>query len=340
MNAEKLDALLRNLSDSEKGYRNGTKKSIWEEYLKTGKEIPRIGMLEDSTMPKSYRSRNSTFHVIIPELNISVNKNSRFCPVPTHTHEFVEISYVYSGSCPEIIDNTSFTLTKGQILMVDTNCPHSVGRLSEDDILINLLISHDYLYKNLFSHISGNGILSEFFVNALTERAEHDHYLYFRSENSSRIPLFFNELLCECCDPSINSADIINNLIGLIFAELMNVYESNLAKTEIAANSISVIPIIHYIEANFRTCSRESVANIFHISEKHLTSILKRDTGLTFKQLLQSQKLKYAARLLRNTSLPIADIIADCGYENASFFYRKFQDEYGMSPKEFREKSI
>ena len=34
--------------------------------------------------------------------------------------------------------------------------------------------------------------------------------------------------------------------------------------------------------------------------------------------------------------IPVTDIIESVGYDNTSYFYRKFRERYGMSPKEYR----
>ena len=48
------------------------------------------------------------------------------------------------------------------------------------------------------------------------------------------------------------------------------------------------------------------------------------------------QKLSQAAYLLSKTNLSAESIFHSVGYENSSFFYRKFKEAYGMSPKEYR----
>lgn len=336
MNLQQLDNKLHRLSDSEMGYKNGTKSPVWTKEQLSGQDVPCLIRTKLPHSEINSPQTSSAFHVSIPALNLSINRNSRYSPVPTHTHDYIEISYMYNGQCTETIGNTVLTLQRGQVLILDTNTPHSVGLLEEEDILINLLMSHDYLHENLFRYLSKDSILSDFFVNALQKNSCHDSYLHFHSEHNRRIPMFFNELLCECCDPSINSTDIITSLITLIVAELINVYETELAKKELASAKVSFIPIIHYIEANFRTCTRKSVADFFHIHEKHLTTLIRSNTGMTYKQLVQSQKLRYAAKLLKNSCLPITEVITESGYENANFFYRKFREEYHMSPKDYR----
>lgn len=335
MDIETLDRVLRQLSNSEKGYRNGTKKSFWENINQEYDGIPCIN-LKGFQLVEGKRVGDSTFGVVLPELNMSINRNSRFDPVPMHIHEYIELSYVYSGRCPEVIRGEDIVLEQGQVLLLDTNVPHSVAELGEDDIMINLLLEKDYLYKNLFNHLSKDSVLSQFFINALADNTAHNKYIHFHSENSRRVQMYFKELLCECCDPSINSTDIITNLFALIITELLNVYESDQVRNDYKEDRDSIIPILHFIEANFKTCTRAEVADIFHVSEKHLTNLIKKHTGQTFIELVQSQKLSFSAKLLRNTKMPITDVINECGYENANFFYKKFKEEFGMSPKEYR----
>lgn len=79
--------------------------------------------------------------------------------------------------------------------------------------MISIIPKTDFLREHMFNQFSNDSILSRFFINAINEKTDHDHYLLFHSENDRRIPMFFNELFCECFDPSINSTDIIMHLL-------------------------------------------------------------------------------------------------------------------------------
>ena len=168
--------------------------------------------------------------------------------------------------------------------------------------MISIIPKTDFLREHMFNQFSNDSILSRFFINAINEKTDHDHYLLFHSENDRRIPMFFNELFCECFDPSINSTDIIMHLFYTIMAELINVYEDDLTKGG---------------------------------SYSH-NSLLKKYTGMTYIQLIQAQKLQTAANLLKQTTLPVTEIAQRAGYENVTFFYKKFQEKYHCQPGEYR----
>lgn len=319
MDLSALHHYLTALSPSEEKYRNGYSYNKWEHMHKVivhGKEC--YSLETDPTLP-----------------TIFIKKNSRFHAVPEHIHSHVEINYVYSGSCPQIINGHPITLQKDQVLLIDTNCPHSIAPLGENDITLSLIVGTSFLREHIFGQFSKDSILSRFFINAINEKTDHDHYLLFHSENDRRIPLFFHELLCEFFDPSINSADIIMHLFYTIMAELINVYEDDLTNARSDSGSI-VIPMLRYIERNFNTCTQESVADFFHISPNYVTRLLKKHTGMTYIQLIQAQKLQTAANLLKQTNLPITEVAQRSGYENVTFFYKKFQEKYHCQPGEFR----
>ena len=68
-----------------------------------------------------------------------------------------------------------------------------------------------------------------------------------------------------------------------------------------------------------------------------LSREIKKRTGKTYKELLQAKRMNQAAYLLSNSRLAVADIIESVGYDNSSYFYRKFKERYGVSPKEYRD---
>ena len=70
-----------------------------------------------------------------------------------------------------------------------------------------------------------------------------------------------------------------------------------------------------------------------------LSREIKKRTGKTYKELLQNKRMSQAAYLLTSSAVPVTDIIESVGYDNTSYFYRKFRERYGMSPKEYRERN-
>lgn len=338
MNLNSLNHFLLTLSDKEKQYQNGKKNTFWDTLCQTQINGRNVYILSDVVSMRSNATlwSHKQNGLKMDSLPLSVKQNSRFHTVPEHIHSYLELNYVYSGACPQTIDQKSIILKKNQVLLIDTDCPHSVEILGEKDIMISILIDKSFLRDHLFSQLSKDSILSRFFIQSMDERTKHDHYLLFHSEKNRRIPLFFHEFFCECFDPSINSSDIITHLFYLIMSELINVYENDMAKEERVSVAGQIAPIIRYIERNFQTCTLETVAEFFHLSPNYISTLLKRYTKQTYIQMIQTLKLDYAAKLLKNTEFSITEISNEAGYENVSFFYKKFYARFGCSPKDYR----
>ncbi|SEM84465.1 Two component regulator propeller [Mucilaginibacter gossypiicola] len=66
---------------------------------------------------------------------------------------------------------------------------------------------------------------------------------------------------------------------------------------------------------------------------------IKAFTNMTPFELIKHLRLKYAALLLRSTSLTVSEVYYQTGFNNQSHFYREFKKVYMCSPKEYREQN-
>lgn len=343
MEIEELNQHLFELTDSEASYQNGvvfdwTRSNDLVEF--DGRMMVRMGenVFRDS---RRYRNRTSDKKPLPLERRFALKRNSRFNPVPEHIHTYMEMSYVYAGSCPQRVSGNDITLSENQVLLLDSNCPHAIGELGTNDIMLSAAITKPYLRQLLADSLDSSSMVSNFLLNVLNEQTDHNRFVRFRTEDNRRVRRYFQELICEYIEPSPSAEAIILHLLQLILAELVNEYEKAYAWHErVDCNRrISVVPIIRHIEENYLTCTQESVAEHFYISPNYVSTLLKKHTGMTYRQVVQAQKLGRAASLLRNTDLAIADIARSSGYENQSFFYRKFKERYGCLPAEYRKRS-
>ena len=84
---------------------------------------------------------------------------------------------------------------------------------------------------------------------------------------------------------------------------------------------------------------QEGVARLVELSgvgSAHMSRVLKSYTGQTPTEWVNALRLRRAATLLLTTSQDIAEIALDCGFENLSYFYRRFGQAYGRPPRAFR----
>ena len=97
-----------------------------------------------------------------------------------------------------------------------------------------------------------------------------------------------------------------------------------------------IYTILRYIETNFADCTLSSTAEFFNMHPNYLSAYIRQHTGTTYKELVQTQRLSQATKLLRSTALSTNDISLAVGYQNTSFFFQLFRKKYGCTPMEYR----
>jgi transcriptional regulator GlxA family with amidase domain len=72
------------------------------------------------------------------------------------------------------------------------------------------------------------------------------------------------------------------------------------------------------------------------VSERHLTRLFLRHTGLTPGRYVRNARTEAAAQLLATTSLPVSAVAAKSGFGTAETLRQAFVDRYGIPPSRYR----
>lgn len=93
-----------------------------------------------------------------------------------------------------------------------------------------------------------------------------------------------------------------------------------------------------YVSEHLKDVTLKGLAKHFNYSYFSAPGLIKKCTGLGFTPYVQSVRMARAAKLLRESDLAVAEIIEQVGYQNDSFFRRKFKEAYGKTPAQYRKK--
>ncbi|MFR6329507.1 MAG: helix-turn-helix domain-containing protein [Eisenbergiella sp.] len=192
------------------------------------------------------------------------------------------------------------------------------------------------LKKELLSQIdsaSENGTLfPDFFIRCvlidiLTIIINAMNRMNIKFKNYS--DLYFETLyLCRSCPYQEKGGEISRNV-----DELLATFEAEYANSAVHASQIMEILQECYTSPDF---SISVLADKFEVSIAYMSYLFKKKFDKNFSDYLWELRLAKAKDMLLNTSMPIDQISVCVGYLNVSSFRRKFKQEIGITPSQFR----
>ncbi|SMC26954.1 AraC-type DNA-binding protein [Clostridium acidisoli DSM 12555] len=288
---------------------------------------------------KSLYTDNRKFVIDIDKLLpkgelIDIRKHTRFIDFPKHNHNYIEISYVYQGELNQIIDNRKIKLQKGEIVFLNQCITHEIKASNKEDIIINFIIRPEF-FDYVLTLLEDDNVISKFLITTLYTNYNEGEYLYFKVAQKENIQDLLEKIIIELYNPSIMNKAAIKLLVGLLLVELIRnsqnieIYSSNNYEKMLIINTFK------YIEESYKKATLNEISGRLKQPHYKLSRLIKRYTGMTFKELLQEKRLNKAVELIGISNYSINEIIELVGYENPTYFYKIFEKKYGTTPRRY-----
>ena len=268
---------------------------------------------------------------------IQVRTHTRFVNFPKHKHNYVEVIYMCQGTTTHILNGSKVILEAGDLLFLNQNAEQEILPAGEQDIAVNFIVLPEF-FDTAFSmmDMEEENALKEFLVGALCGKNDNTSYLYFHVAEILPIQNLVENMVWTIFYDQPNKRRCNQITMGLLLLQLLN--HMDRMETGTAAFDRELTgSVFNYIEEHYKNGSLSELAEIMGYDVYWLSREIKKRTGKTYKELLQSRRMRQAAYLLKNSRLSVADIIESVGYDNTSYFFRKFKECYGVSPKMYRD---
>lgn len=152
-----------------------------------------------------------------------------------------------------------------------------------------------------------------------------DVYQYFNRVGHEDLQTLFT---------SVKQCQTFNHLIQFISEELLRMIELH-------HYSNNVKKVLAIVAQEYQSdLTLKIVSQRLFINTVYLGQIIKKETALTFAELLNKQRVKVAQQLLLGTTDSIETICYKVGYSNVGYFYKTFKRLCGESPKVYRKQVL
>lgn len=252
--------------------------------------------------------------------------------VDTHTHNFVEFVYMFSGKCVHSIDGVDYPAKKGDLLFINCNSEHNI-KCNDFVNYADILIKPEYISsslannENIFSLLNIAGF--EEFIDIINKE---NCFMNFSGKERQKIETLINWIIQEEADnppgASIVLKSGINMLLTLIFRKMSLPISQSMG---IDSN------LLLYIKENCETnISMSQVAQKCGYNSSYFSRRFSEYIGASFMEYLTDCRIERACKLLAETDLTVEEIVYNCGFTNRTRFFRVFRNKVGITPKKYR----
>ena len=270
-----------------------------------------------------------------PSRLITLRPHTRFVDFPLHSHDFVEILYMVNGETVHEMPGQEILCVKaGELLMMNGQARHIIRRCGEGDVGVNFIVRPAF-FDEALSAVGTSNVLGRFLMDALKRGESSVPYLHFRVSQVPAVQSLLESMLFALLQEQPAGQRILKTSMTLLFLHLLQ-HTGQLAMQGSGASSM-VVNVLEEIQHRYATISFAELARKWHVSSAYLSQTVRKATGMTCTRHLQLVRIARAKQLLRETDLSVVEVCEAVGYANTGHFYHLFQQETGMSPKQYHE---
>ncbi len=262
-----------------------------------------------------------------------VTSNSRF--LTSHTHAFLEIAYVASGSAKHKIGEYDTVMKRGNYYIIDFETEHSYSSISDEPLRIINICFHPKIIDKSLSHCrSFNELLRSYLIKIDTNRIKIEPNNSLFSDDDGKIYQCIEALMDEYTKKDTGYIEIMRSqLVSLIIKTMRKLSASSYDEENLLSKIYKEVE-----KSPLCPPSLSAIAQKLGYSPYYLSSKFKELTGGTgYREYILKIRMAEASRLLANTNNKISEIAEKLGYLDVNSFYITFRKEFGMSPTVYRK---
>ena len=265
-----------------------------------------------------------------------MKKATRFSKEPLVYADFLCIRYVYSGEVEINTPTNAFTLRKNDILLINAGFVLSQHLAHDDDVVFTIMFEKDYLVRNVLNSRSGSNIISRFIYSYVLNNENPRNYIIFHGADNDRLPRLFEDIVMEYTYPTELGTILLESYLQILLVEMTH-SDYEFEHTRESRQSFQIAEILNEIDTDYQTVSLQALAEKYSYHPDYISRQIRHLTGMNFRDYLLEKRMEHVCMLLKNSDLSISEIQRQSGFENETYFYKKFRQRYKMTPKDYRD---
>lgn len=259
--------------------------------------------------------------------------NRHFSVKYPHRHDFYEVLYLSKGSGFHVIDGNKYDIQPPCIFFMSPGQAHKIEFSNDIEGFIFIFTAEFYLLNS-----SNQNRLIEF-PFFFTIQQDNPPLLLQKKDDISFLESLFKKGIDEI-QKETYSIELLRSVLDLILTTSGSLYKTDENKLK-GKGHILVKKFFQLVEENYQAnLSVAQYADAMALTPNHLTQTVSQLTGKTSSQIIKSKQILEIKRLLVHTNLSVTEIAHRLNFADQSYFARFFKREVGISPLQYRVKSL
>jgi len=249
-----------------------------------------------------------------------------------HRHDFFEIHFLTAGKGYHHIDFESYEIEPYSLYFISPGQVH-FWELEETIDGQVLVFTEDFLTL---------GSDKENLVNALSffHSVASTPMLKLATTKRGRLAELLKQIFVEFENPKLSQATVLRAYLHIFLVEVQRQY-ATLELNQVLNNFTIARKFKQLLSVNFvGERSVDFYAEKLNMSPTYLHNIIKQTTGQTPGQLIRSEVVLEAKRLLTHTELSASEVGYKLEFDDPAYFGRFFKREVGKTPAQFKKHGL
>ena len=254
-------------------------------------------------------------------------------------HDYLEIGYIVEGKGLLNVENKKFLIKKDDIIVLGNHELHTWAKYkSEGFIIMVIMFLPELIFKAGGIEIDFEYLRPFLFRTNNFRNVIHPENIDYK-KISGNMKKIYELLHTRPVNYKIESKALLIEILLKIVKHYEKVKlkedKSYLKKLE-DINRLKELMVLLQQEYRLHITLEEAAKKV-NMSLFYFCKFFKKVVGQTFNSYILSIKIDKAKEFLLTEKLTITSIAYKVGFENLSYFYRKFKEFTGVSPKEFKQ---
>ncbi|MGL4338458.1 MAG: AraC family transcriptional regulator [Turicibacter sp.] len=252
-----------------------------------------------------------------------------------HWHDEIEIIYIASGTGVFQINLTDYQVKQGDFLFIKKGDLHRGMGCPFIGCECYTLVFH---LKFLQSH-NFDLIETTYFRPLLKEDLLLSPHLTKESQTYEQLYTLFNQLRTQFQLKAYGYEVIVKGLMLQLIGCMIQSHSSQpILNLKTSKKITAMKTVIQYIQLNYhKKISISTLSQLVGYSDYHFIRFFKQETGTTCTEYINQLRLSKAYEWIQTTDKSITEIAFDCGFENLSYFSKKYKEHYHMTAAQTRK---